>query len=259
MKTTLLQSLLHWHSPEENRAMFSQQIADLSASTDLIVLPEMFTTGFSNATEAMAEEMDGPTVEWMKQEAAKADAVLCGSLMIRDVGGFYNRMLWVRPDGGVAHYDKRHLFSIGGEGDQFRAGREQRIVEYKGWRFCLQICYDLRFPVWSRNRLTDDRYDYDCLIYVANWPSPRASAWKNLLRARAIENVSYCIGVNRIGTDANGLLYLGDSVVLGPKGKDLCRGGADSATLTATLSRQYLDDFRQRFPVLGDADGFTID
>jgi len=206
----------------------------------------------------MAEQMSGPTVEWMKEKAKQYDAAICGSLIIREEGHFYNRMIWIHPSGELSHYDKRHLFGMGGEGDQFTAGDERMIVEYKGLRFCLQVCYDLRFPVWSRNRCVEGKYDYDCILYVANWPSPRANAWQDLLKARAIENISYCIGVNRVGKDDKGLSYLGDSVALDFKGIDLARAGNQDETIQARISRDELVAFRSKFPVGLDADAFEI-
>ncbi|NND95609.1 MAG: amidohydrolase, partial [Flavobacteriales bacterium] len=213
MDITLVQAELHWEDREANIRMLDNVLNALG-KTDLIVLPEMFTTAFSNRSKDLAETMDGPTLAWMREKAKENGATITGSVMISDKGENFNRMLWVRPDGEVSHYDKRHLFRMAGEHDHFSQGKERVIVELNGWRVMLQVCYDLRFPVFSRNRYMNGQYEYDLILYVANWPKPRHNAWSGLLRARAMENLAYCVGVNRVGQDANGLDYKGGSAII---------------------------------------------
>ena len=212
LKITLLQSDIVWEKPMDNIRNFSQMLSALKTS-DLIVLPEMFTTGFSMQPELLKEKMDGPSVQWMKNIAGEKGAAVTGSLIIEEEGRIFNRCVWVFPNGRITHYDKRHLFSMGSEHQHYSAGDKKLVVEYKNWRICPLVCYDLRFPVWSRNL-----ENYDVLIYVANWPANRHHVWKNLLVARAIENQSYCLGVNRIGKDDAGLNYDGDSAFVDPLG-----------------------------------------
>lgn len=253
LRVTLIQAALAWQDPAANRAVFASHFRGLVGHTDLIVLPEMFTTGFSMEAERLAETMDGPTVEWMREEAAALGCAITGSLIVRDGGRHYNRMVWVAPDGGLQHYDKRHLFRMAGEQEHYAAGERRITVEYKGWRICPLVCYDLRFPVWSRNR-----GDYDLLLYVANWPARRSLAWKTLLRARAIENVAYVVGVNRIGSDGNGASYSGDSVAVDFLGQPLAGDRGGDFAETAVLDRDLLQSWRESFPVHLDADEFTL-
>ena len=251
----LVQQELAWHDHAANRRMLGAAISGIGAAVDLIVLPEMFSTGFTMAPEAVYETMTGDTVAWMQMQAAATGAVLCGSLALRaEDGRFVNRCMWVRPDGAVTHYDKRHLFRMSGEHEHYAAGAGRVIVELRGWRVCLQICYDLRFPVWSRNR-----GDYDALLYVANWPAARQHAWSTLLQARAIENLADVIAVNRVGTDANGFAYAGGSCVVSPQGDTLLQAGAFACTPTTTLDGNLLETCRSTFPAWRDADDFAIE
>ena len=252
---SFIQAALQWHDPAANRADLERHINEISIATDLIVLPEMFTTGFTMAAPALAEPMDGPTVRWLQRLAAARDAVITGSLIIEEHGQFYNRLLWVRPDGTLSHYDKRHRFGMAGEMAVYAAGATRLVEEWRGWRVCPLICYDLRFPVWSRNSAPEP---YDLLLYVANWPAARRTVWNTLLRARAIENVAYTLGVNRVGTDGNDLAYAGDSALLDMRGEYLVEVGNQETNITRTLRRAALQEFRQRFPALHDADSFEL-
>lgn len=257
MNVTLIQTALHWEDPKANRSSLSEVIRKVG-NTDIIVLPEMFSTAFSNRSSELADSMDGITVQWMKEMAKSRKAVITGSVIISEGGQYFNRMLWVQPDGKISYYNKRHLFRMAGEHEHFEAGKERVIVTYKGWRIMLQVCYDLRFPVFARNQYIDGRYEYDLLIYVANWPSPRHNAWEGLLRARAMENLSYCIGVNRVGKDGNGLAYKGGSVVLDYLGKSLVVGDDQARLLNQDLDLDALRQFREKFPTGMDADPFTF-
>ena len=250
-----------WHDPQANRDYYTALLAGMAPDADIIVLPETFTSGFSNDALMQAEAMDGPTVAWLREQAMALNAVVTGSVQIRDGDSVFNRMLWAAPDGSLQHYDKRHLFRMAGEHERYTAGRAKCIVEYKGWRICPLVCYDLRFPVFSRNRIgqhQSDGYDYDLLIYVANWPSPRHFAWQTLLKARAIENLSYVVGVNRTGVDGNGLHYLGGSTVLDFLGPTMVESGRTPQAQSARISNAELAAFRQRFPMHLDADTFTL-
>jgi omega-amidase len=252
---SMVQANLQWQDAAANRATLDRCLSQISISTDLIVLPEMFTTGFSMDAVTLAETMDGPTVAWMRQHAATHEAIITGSLIIAENGQYFNRLLWVRPDGSLSHYDKRHLFTMAGEQHTYTAGSTQLIEEWRGWRICPLVCYDLRFPVWSRNQATQP---YDLLLYVANWPAVRRNAWITLLRARAIENLSYVLGVNRVGQDGLGHDYAGDSALLDMRGEYLLQAGNLHSCITRTLRRQDLEDFRTKFPALNDADAFTL-
>ena len=253
LRVTLVQTDLVWENPEANLRLLEKKLQPLAGSTDLVILPEMFTTGFSMHSEALAEDMDGPALRWMQSMASALGAVVTGSLIICERGACYNRLLWVRPDQTWAFYNKRHLFSLVGEQHHFTAGDQRLLVKLKGWTICPLICYDLRFPVWSRNTQA-----YDLLIYVANWPKVRRNAWQSLLVARAIENQAYTIGVNRVGTDANGSEYAGDSTVVNFAGEVLFHiaYGEQCATLTLTPSIQ--ESFRAKFPFLNDGDDFIL-
>jgi omega-amidase len=255
LRITIVQSSIHWEDVDANITMFSKTLEDIEAgSTDLIVLPEMFTTGFTMNADALGETMEGKAVKWMKKTAAKLKCVITGSLIIGDGENYYNRLVWMKPDGTTETYDKRHLFRMGEETNNFKAGTKRLTVELKGWKICPLICYDLRFPVWSRN--TDA---YDCLIYVANWPDVRSYPWRQLLIARAIENQCYTVGVNRIGVDGKDMDYSGYSAILDPKGQIISTTKPDKPSVeTVTLSRKALDDFRKAFPVSMDADKFEI-
>ncbi|MGH8040638.1 MAG: amidohydrolase [Rudaea sp.] len=257
LKISLVQGATRWHDPAGNRAYYGELIAPLHGS-DLIVLPETFTSGFSNEAIHNAETMDGASVAWLREQAAALDAAIVGSVQLRVGDKLYNRLLFATPDGQIRHYDKRHLFRYADEHKRYAAGNERLIVRWRGWRICPLVCYDLRFPVYSRNRHSADGCEYDLLVYVANWPSARAYAWRTLLRARAIENLSYCTGLNRVGTDGNGLAYSGDSTVLDFLGQPLIDLGAQEQVVTATLNATALAAHREHFPAWMDADAFTL-
>lgn len=251
---TFLQTSISWQNPAANLHHYAQLMAAIEAPTDLIILPEMFTTGFSMDPANNAETMDGPSMAWMAEQAAKTNAVITGSLIINDNGGYYNRLIWMTPGGSFETYDKRHLFAMAGEDKHYEAGRERLIVVHKGWRICPMICYDLRFPVWSRNNDA-----YDLLIYTASWPNRRAYDWRSLLRARAIENQCYVVGVNRVGTDANGYVYQGDSCVIDPGWRHTLYEVTDTeAVHTEKLSGQHLLAVRRELPFLADRDAFVV-
>jgi len=255
LRITLLQSAIAWHDPAANLAHYQKMMGEIGETTDLVILPEMFTTGFTMAAAENAETMDGPTVRWMAEQAAALAAVITGSLIIDDGGKYYNRLIWMRPDGTYATYDKRHRFAMAGEHEHFEAGTERLVVKLKGWRVCPLICYDLRFPVWARN---DDAYDL--LIYTANWPDKRSYDWNTLLRARAIENQCYVAAVNRVGEDASGHAYNGDSCVIDPGWrKTLWHEARVEAVHTEILSAEHLAEVRRKLPFLVDQDGFSID
>jgi predicted amidohydrolase len=253
LRVTLVQTELAWQDPAANRRNLASHFRGLAGHTDLIVLPEMFSTGFSMDTGTLAEEMNGPTVGWLREEAAALGCVIAGSLIIRDAGQYFNRLVWARPDGSLDTYDKRHLFRMANEQQYYAAGTRRLVTEIKGWRVCPLICYDLRFPVWSRSR-----GDYDLLLYVANWPQRRAHAWAALLKARAIENLSYVVGVNRIGRDGNGTTYVGDSVALDFLGQPLSSEGGGDRVETVVLDLESLQSYRNSFPALLDADPYEI-
>ncbi|RED99568.1 amidohydrolase [Marinoscillum furvescens] len=258
LSIALLQADLFWENPDANRASFEEMIWQVPKGTDLIILPEMFTTGFSMQVEQHAEVANTNTLKWMQQQAAQTGAVLMGSVMTKAQGNFYNRMYVVYPDGSFKTYDKRHLFGLAGEDKDYTAGTERVVVEVQGWKVFPLICYDLRFPVWARSQHTDAQlYEYDLLVYVANWPAPRVNAWDTLLAARAIENISYCVGVNRVGEDGVGASYVGHSAVYDYKGAQLTF--SDKAEImTAKLYAEELKTFRERFPFQADADQFRL-
>jgi predicted amidohydrolase len=253
LRVTLFQTELAWQDPAANRRALAAHFRGLAGHTDLVVLPEMFSTGFSMAAESLAEDMDGPTVGWLREEAAATGCVITGSLIIRAGERCHNRLVWARPDGSIEHYDKRHLFRMANEQRHYAAGERRLVVEVKGWRVCPMVCYDLRFPVWSRCR-----DDYDVLVYVANWPQRRAHAWATLLRARAIENLCYVAGVNRIGRDGNGASYAGDSVAVDFLGQSLTSEGGGQRVETAVLDLESLRAYRRDFPAQLDADRFEL-
>lgn len=262
MNVTFLQTTLYWHDPVANMAMLEEQIFTLSEPTDLIVLPEMFTTGFTMDAKAVAEHMNLTTFRWMKQMAAQTGAVVTGSYVVKENSQFFNRLVWMQPDGQFDTYDKRHLFRMAGEDTIYTAGTRRIVKEWKGWRICPLVCYDLRFPVWSRNvsggGADSQDFDYDLLLYVANWPSARRTAWNTLLQARAIENLSYVVGVNRVGEDGNHHPYSGDSAVIDFKGDVLFRQSDIELVHQHTLSLDELRAFRAKFPANLDADSFTL-
>jgi len=258
-----VQSQLFWENKEANLHMFGEKIRAISSPIDLLVLPEMFSTGFSMNAQKLAEPTDGPTLAWMQKQASVLNAVVTGSFIAEDKGKFFNRLMWVRPDGTFAHYDKRHLFRMAGEEKIYSPGEKKIIVDLHGWKVCPLVCYDLRFPVWSRNRWTktetDLVADYDLLIYVANWPERRVLAWKTLLMARAMENISYVVGVNRIGNDGNNIFHSGDSAILDFKGASIKNAVISREEIISDkLSYQLLKEFRTSFPAGMDADNFSL-
>lgn len=263
LRITLIQTDLSWENSEANLEMFSEKIASLREPTDLIVLPEMFSTGFSMKPEKFAETMDGSAISWMRETAQEKSAVICGSLMMKDEDRFYNRLIWMRPDGSFEFYDKRHLFGLGEEHNHYSPGKEKKMVELKGWKILPLICYDLRFPVWCRNKPPSNspkgkELTYDILLFVANWPERRIHAWKMLLEARAIENQCYVVGVNRIGDDGNDIHYSGESSVIDPKGEIFwCRTNYECIH-PCTLSYHHVNHIRESLPFLKDADEFEI-
>ncbi|MEO8171545.1 MAG: amidohydrolase [Sediminibacterium sp.] len=254
---TLIQTHLHWEDKTANLAMLEQKIMGIQERTEVVVLPEMFSTGFSMEPEKLAEEMDGETVGWMKKMAAAKKIILTGSVIIKDEGHYYNRLLWVQPDGNLGYYDKRHRFAFAGEDNEYTSGNKRLIAQVKGWKINLQVCYDLRFPVWARQQ-TGDAPEYDVLLYVANWPDRRAHAWKTLLTARAIENQCYVVGVNRVGDDGKGIHHGGDSMVIDPLGAVLYHKHEDEDIYTITLELEPLQQVREKFPFWKDADHFKI-
>jgi omega-amidase len=254
MKATIVQTSLKWEDVSANLEHISSLISRAGDDTDLVVLPEMFTTAFSMDPSRLAETMDGPTVRWMKEKTSAGGFALCGSVIIREDDRFFNRMLFVTPDGNVTIYDKRHLHSMSGENTIYSRGNERVIKSYMEFSFNLQVCYDLRFPVWIRNR-----GDSDVIIFSANWPAVRSNVWKSLLVARAIENQCYVIGVNRVGTNPDGTSYSGDSVIVNPMGGTLVSlEPFVEGVVSAVLSREALDKYRSDMPVWRDADPFML-
>ena len=253
LNVTIVQADLAWHDAVGNRAQFTTAIEGLPESTDLIVLPEMFTTGFSMDAPDHAETMDGDSVTWMRDMAIKSNAAVCGSMIIADNQQYFNRFICASPAGDLRCYDKRHLFRLADEQNHYAPGNELVTFKLKGWRICPMVCYDLRFPVWSRNRDS-----YDLLLYVANWPDRRHHAWAMLLRARAIENLSYVAGVNRTGTDGNDIPYAGGSAIIDFLGEDLANLDDRQGTAAVDLDLEALTAFRDRFAFHIDADNFTI-
>ncbi|HEX2138204.1 MAG TPA: amidohydrolase [Woeseiaceae bacterium] len=254
LDVTLVQADLHWHDPEKNLREFSRTLQQVDGRTDLVVLPEMFSTGFTMEAEAHAERMDGQSVAWMTETAKQTGAVICGSLVIRDDGRYFNRFLLMRPDGNFDFYDKRHLFRLAGEHEHYSPGTHLVTFRIGEWRVRPMVCYDLRFPAWSRNR-----NDYDLLVYTANWPEPRHHAWATLIQARAIENLSYVAAVNRVGTDGNGIRYAGGSAVVDYLGHHLTPVTDAPGVWSATLDLGKLKAFREKFPFHVDADRFELE
>ena len=264
---TLIQTNLHWEDKKENLDMLSKKIESITVKTEVIILPEMFNTGFSMKPEILAEDMSGETVQWMKKIAAENKIILTGSVMIKHDNNYYNRLIWILPNGEYGYYDKRHLFAYGNEHSHFNAGNKRLIASVKGWKINLQVCYDLRFPVWARQatpltplqkREEQQSPEYDLLIYVANWPEQRIHAWKTLLMARAIENQCYVVGVNRVGRDGNGFVHNGESMIIDPLGEILYIKKDDEDIFTYILQKEGLTEIRNKFPFLNDADSFNI-
>jgi predicted amidohydrolase len=256
---TLIQTHLHWEVKLANLMMLEEKIASIKQKTEVVILPEMFSTGFSMEPERFAETMDGPTVVWMKQMAVQHKIILTGSLMIKEDNRYFNRLIWMLPTGNFGYYDKRHCFAFAGENEHYTPGNKRLIAQVKGWKINLQICYDLRFPVWARQEKNEtDSLEYDILLNVANWPERRNHAWKTLLTARAIENQCFVIGVNRVGNDGNTIYHSGDSMVINPLGEILYHKAHDEDIFTITLEKQTLEQIRQKFPFWKDADHFRI-
>ncbi len=254
LKITIIQNNLIWENPVENRRQFSEKINAIQEKTHLIILPEMFTTGFTMNASSFAEAEEGKTIKWMQNEAKKNNCAITGSIIIADNGSYYNRLFFVFPNGDYKTYNKRHTFTLAGEHKMYSSGKELVIVEYLGWRICPLICYDLRFPVWARNT-----QDYEVLIYVANWPWRRISAWDALLKARAIENMSYCIGVNRVGEDDNGLQYNGHSAVYDVLGERISTlNFEDDFIETIELQKSHIEKNRRHLQFLNDRDEFNL-
>jgi predicted amidohydrolase len=257
---SLIQSSIFWKSPEANRSMFEEKISPLTGQTDLIVLPEMFTTGFTMDADEIAEPPGLTTERWMKQMAARTGAVVTGSYVVADSGQYFNRLLWVTPQGDVGVYNKRHLFRMAREDQFYTPGNSKLICRLKGWNVALYICYDLRFPVWLRNQYDTNKseFDYDLAVFVANWPGARGSAWDILLKSRAIENSCFVAGVNRTGKDGVDVDYEGGSMAVDARGKVLKRLSAEEAIITVMLNRSELASYRKKFPVHLDSDPFTV-
>lgn len=260
LRITLIQTYLHWEDPVANRAMLEEKIWSIGQPTDVIVLPEMFTTGFTMNAAPVAEPMNLHTTRWMRQMADQTGALLLGSVVIEEGKRYFNRLIWMEPGGRMAHYDKRHLFRMAEEHLVYAGGETRLVEQWKGWRICPLVCYDLRFPVWSRNQYDPQvkRMDYDLLVYVANWPQPRVSAWDALLKARAIENLAYTVGVNRVGPDPKGIIYNGHSAVIDPRGQTVWFGEEAETLQTVVLDAEKLLEHRERFPAYLDSDSFRL-
>ena len=279
LTVTTIQTDLQWEDKAANLRRMEEKIDGINVPTELVVLPEMFSTGFSMRPEAFAEQMNGPTVTWMRSVAVRKKIILTGSLIIEEDGNYFNRLVWMLPTGQYGCYDKRHRFAYAGEDDHYTAGYKRLIASVKGWKVLLLVCYDLRFPVWSRQQPPDPattgntpepvspaeasakaaNLEYDLIIYVANWPERRSHAWKTLLQARAIENQSYVVGVNRVGDDGNKVAHSGDSMIIDPLGELLYQAKPQEEVHTLTLTKEHLDTIRQRFPFWRDADQFYIE
>ncbi len=238
--------------------MLEEKIKSIQTKTAIVVLPEMFSTGFSMRPKHFAEKMNGPTVEWMKRVASEKRVILTGSIIIEEEEGYFNRLLWVLPNGQLGFYDKRHLFAYGSEDEHYSEGNKRLITSVNGWKINLQVCYDLRFPVWSRQQSKENGPEYDLLVYVANWPERRSLAWKTLLQARAIENQCFVVGVNRVGNDGNNIYHSGDSMVIDPLGEILYHKVHDEEVHTTVLQQEKLIEVREKFPFWKDADVFSI-
>lgn len=259
LNVCLVQMDLAWEDPEANRQHIQDILENEAGKHDLILLPEMFTTGFTMLPKGKGEALDGPTYAWMRALAQQLDTVLAGSLIVEEDGQYYNRLLAVGPEGLVTQYNKRHLFRMAGEHKEYFPGSEESIFTVKGWRIRPMVCYDLRFPVWSRNVPdTTGKLGYDVIFYVANWPAIRVSHWKLLLKARSVENQAFCLGVNRIGEDGNEIAYSGDSAIVDYLGKVLSTSSGESRLLTARLDRAGLERYREKFPAWQDADDFNL-
>lgn len=265
---TTIQTNLYWEDKEANLRMLEDKFRNMDEPTEIIVLPEMFSTGFSMQPQLFGESMEGETVQWMKDMAARHRVVLAGSLIIIEEQKFYNRFIWMLPNGQYGFYDKRHRFAFAGEDNQYTAGNKRMIVSVKGWKINLQVCYDLRFPVWARQQINTNSFtgeaipdtlpEYDLLLYVANWPERRSHAWKTLLCARAIENQCYAVGVNRVGKDGNDIYHSGNTMIVDPLGEVLYHIADDEDVFTISLQKEHLENVRNKFPFWKDGDEFMI-
>lgn len=266
LTVTTIQTNLSWEDKVANLKMFEKKINSITEKTEVIVLPEMFSTGFSMQPQKFAETMDGETMQWMKKIAVQKKIILTGSIIIKENGEYFNRLIWMLPNGKYGVYDKRHRFAFAGEDKHYAAGDKRLIASVKGWKINLQVCYDLRFPVWARQNSQADKiikgeesnFEYDLLVYVANWPERRSLAWKTLLLARAIENQSYVVGVNRVGKDGNDISHSGDSMIIDPMGEVLYSKKDEEDIFTISLDKTQLTATREKFPFWKDADNFRI-
>ncbi len=263
LKITTIQSNLHWENKEANLLMFENKLLNLEEPTEVVILPEMFSTGFSMRPQLLAEDMHGETVNWMREQSERHRIVLAGSVIIKDKDRYYNRLICMLPNGQLGYYDKRHRFAFAGEDEFYSQGNKRLIASVKGWRINLQVCYDLRFPVWSRQQLQTDEAgnlqpEYDVLVYVANWPERRHHAWKTLLCARAIENQCYVVGVNRVGDDGNLIHHSGNSMVIDPLGEVLYHMADEEDVFTIQLQKEQLENVRSKFPFWKDGDQFSL-
>lgn len=266
LSITTIQSNILWEERSANLKMFEQKIENMKGETEIVILPEMFSTGFSMQPKLLAETMDGETVGWMKKVSRENNIILTGSIIIEELGNYYNRLIWMLPNGQYGQYDKRHLFAYANEHEHYKPGNKRLIASVKGWKINIQICYDLRFPVWSRQTPSQSppkgtgysAPEFDVLIYVANWPERRSHAWKTLLCARAIENQCYVIGVNRVGSDGNNIYHSGNSLVIDPLGQVLYHMSDEEDVFSIDLQKELLDEVRTKFPFWKDADDFKI-
>ena len=266
LSVTIIQTNLYWEDKAANLKMLEEKVNSIKEKTEIVVLPEMFSTGFSMKPKLLAETMEGETVQWMKRVAVEKKIILTGSVIIEEGGNYFNRLIWMLPNGQYGVYDKRHRFAYAGEEDHYTAGTKRVIASVKGWEINLLVCYDLRFPVWARQ--TPPRHEmekglggeveYDLLIYVANWPEKRIHAWKTLLQARAIENQCYVVGVNRVGNDGNNIHYSGESMIVDPMGEVLYTKKEEEDIFTMALDKIHLENVREKLPFLKDADDFRI-
>jgi omega-amidase len=258
LSITTIQSNLIWEERSANLRMLEKKISGIEGEKEIVVLPEMFSTGFSMKPEMLAETMEGETIGWMRKVSQENNIILTGSVIIEENGNYFNRLVWMMPNGQYGYYDKRHLFAYAGEDKHYSPGTKRLIASVKGWKINLQVCYDLRFPVWARQQTKEETTEYDVLIYVANWPERRSHAWKTLLCARAIENQCYVVGVNRVGTDGNNIYHSGNSLVIDPLGQVLYHMADEEDVFTITLQKEKLEEVRERFPFWKDADSFNI-
>lgn len=255
LRLTLMQIDIIWEDKPINLNTIASSLSDLKGKTDLVVLPEMFTTGFSNNCEKLAETMNGPSIQFLQKEAITNQLALVGSVIIKEGISFFNRCLFIYPNGDIEYYDKKHLFRMSAEAKNFTPGKSNKIISFRGWNIKLQICYDLRFPIWARNKDNE----YDLLIYTANWPKVRIDVWNALLKARALENLCYVCGVNRVGEDSNSLIYNGSSALYDAKGRDLSHIPLNKVAIhTLEINKEELEEFRQKFPAWRDADSFLL-